>query len=69
MQKSTLTIRQALPQDAQTIADFNCLMALETEGKTLQPEIILSGVKNMLTKPAYGFYLVAEQEGRVVDRS
>lgn len=66
MQKPPINIRQALPKDAQAIADFNSLMAQETEGKTLQPEIILGGVKNMLTNPAYGFYLVAEQDGQVV---
>ncbi len=66
MPQSPVNIRQANDHDAQTIAGFNSLMAIETEGKTLQPEIILSGVQNMIANPAYGYYLVAEQDGQVV---
>jgi len=66
MTQTPINIRQAITQDAQAIADFNSLMAMETEGKTLQPEVILSGVKNMIANPAYGYYLVAEQDGQVV---
>ncbi len=66
MPQLPVNIRQANIHDAQTIADFNSLMAMETEGKTLQPEIILSGVQNMIANPAYGYYLVAEQDGQVV---
>nr|CAA6830161.1 MAG: Protein export cytoplasm protein SecA ATPase RNA helicase (TC 3.A.5.1.1) [uncultured Thiotrichaceae bacterium] len=66
MSQSPINIRQATPQDAQAIADFNSLMAMETEGKTLQPDTIFSGVTNMIANPAYGYYLVAEQDGQVV---
>lgn len=66
MPLSSVTIRQANTQDARAIADFNSLMAMETEGKTLQPDIIFRGVQNMIANPAYGYYLVAEQNGQVV---
>ena len=66
MPTSLINIRQADTADAQAIADFNSLMAMETEGKTLQPDVILGGVQNMIANPAYGYYLVAEQDGQVV---
>lgn len=66
MSDTAVTIRRAEAGDAQAIADFNRLMALETEAKTLQPEVILNGVKNMIANPAYGFYLVAEQNDQLV---
>ncbi|TXH71951.1 MAG: GNAT family N-acetyltransferase [Thiothrix sp.] len=61
-----LTIRPAALEDAALIAEFNQNMALETEDKELIPELILAGVTSLLNNPAYGFYLVAEREGRVV---
>lgn len=66
MPQSPINIRQANAQDAQAIADFNSLMAMETEAKTLQPETILGGVQNMIANPAYGYYLVAEQDGQLI---
>ena len=41
-------------------------MAQETEEKTLLPAVILAGVKALLANPAYGFYLVAEMDEKVV---
>lgn len=41
-------------------------MALETEGKALDPETTLLGTRAVLEDPAKGFYLVAEHEGRFV---
>lgn len=66
MPQSPVTIRKATTQDAQAIADFNSLMAMETEGKTLTPTVILSGVQNMIANPSYGYYLVAEHDAHVV---
>lgn len=60
-----LTIRRATLSDAETIAVFNEAMALETEGKTLDPETIRAGVAALLSRPDLGFYLVAEHEGAV----
>ncbi|WP_298612934.1 GNAT family N-acetyltransferase [uncultured Thiothrix sp.] len=61
-----VNIRKAVLADAAVIAEFNQKMALETEHKELIPKLILAGVNSLLTNPAYGFYLVAELEGRVV---
>lgn len=59
------TIRKARIGDAETIADFNIAMALETEGKSLEKEKISAGVKNLFRHPEYGFYIVAEVDGQV----
>jgi ribosomal protein S18 acetylase RimI-like enzyme len=59
-------IRQATPADAPPLVEFNCAMALETEGKELLPEVIGAGVRALLANPAAGFYVVAESDGRVV---
>ena len=33
--------------------------ALETEGKTLNPDLILAGVTGLINQPHYGTYYVA----------
>lgn len=60
------TIRQAHAADAPAIAEFNRLMAFETEHKKLLPDVILAGVNAMIANPAHGFYLVAESEGEII---
>ena len=62
----SITIRRANANDSRAIADFNISMALETEGKQLDPATINSGVANMIANPNRGFYLVAEDAGVVV---
>ena len=59
-------VRPATESDAATIADFNRAMAWETEHKTLDPATIHAGVHSLLSRPEYGFYLVAETETQVV---
>ena len=62
----TLTLRKAQARDAASIAAFNTAMAHETEGKALLPERIDAGVRRLVADPSLGFYLVAEEAGRVV---
>ena len=59
-------IRSATPADAETIASFNEAMATETEGKTLDPATIRAGVRGLFARPDLGFYVVAEDGGRIV---
>ena len=59
-------IREALNNDADLIAKFNSLLALETEGVRLDPDRVGPGVKALLQDPARGRYWVAEADGRVV---
>ena len=59
-------IRVAAPVDIETIASFNEAMATETEGKTLDPATIRAGVRGLFARPDLGFYVVAEDGGRIV---
>ena len=61
------TIRPAVPEDAQTIAQYNQAMALETEGKTLAIDTLTQGVQRVFDEPSHGRYLVAQSsKGEVV---
>ena len=55
-----IMIRRANADDTAAIADFNIRMALETEGKHLDPATITQGAATMIATPNMGFYLVAE---------
>ena len=61
-----LTLRLAEPHDVERIAEFNALMAEETEGKVLNRETLLKGVAAVVADPHKGLYYVAEFEGRMV---
>jgi ribosomal protein S18 acetylase RimI-like enzyme len=61
-----MEIRPATRADAATLIEFNAAMALETERKELLPEVIGAGVHSLLGNPAAGFYVVADEGGRVV---
>lgn len=60
------TIRTGTLKDLETIAAFNSAMAEETEGMSLQKHIIVPGVEAVLNDPLKGFYLLAEDEGRII---
>jgi GNAT superfamily N-acetyltransferase len=59
-------LRAATALDADTIAEFNQAMALETENKRLDPATVNAGVRAVIDQPARGFYLLAERDGQVV---
>ncbi len=61
-----LHIRDASTDDAKSIADFNSRMALETEGRKLDPELIGPGAAAILADSNKGRYWVAEVDGNVV---
>lgn len=61
-----VTIRHSLPPDISAIVRFNSAMALETEGKTLDPDTIEHGVRAVFENSERGFYLIAEDEGAPV---
>ena len=52
-------VRDARPEDAALIADFNRAMAHETESLELDAATLRAGVDAVLAEPAHGFYLVA----------
>lgn len=63
---TTLTIRDALVDDAPTIVDFNCRLAWETEHKRLDPAVIGPGVEAALRRPEFARYFLAEINGEIV---
>ncbi len=60
-----LTIRLAVSDDADALVEFNQAMALETEGKHLDGDILRRGVGAVFGDESKGFYVVAEVEGRI----
>ena len=66
MPPSTPFIREATPDDAPRIVEFQQAMALETEGRTLDESRVVPGVDAVFASPDKGFYIVAEIDGAVV---
>ncbi|MEZ9819011.1 N-acetyltransferase family protein [Shewanella sp. 10N.286.45.A1] len=60
-----MLIRKALLTDLQALIDFNQAMALETEGLSLDSDVLHQGVNTLLNSPEKGFYLVAEVNGEI----
>jgi GNAT superfamily N-acetyltransferase len=61
-----IQIRDARPSDAGVIVGFNVKMAMETEGRPLEAELINQGVAAVLANATKGRYWVAEQDGQVI---
>ncbi len=59
-------IRKAVPGDQNSISNHNTSMALETEGKHLDPALAVRGVEAVLQDISKGFYLIVEVDGRNV---
>ena len=64
-----LRIRYAAPGDAEAVAAFNSAMALETENLSLDPALLLAGVRAILADPAKGYYFVAESAGKIIGQT
>ena len=62
----TMIIRKAEASDGRRIAEFNNLLAEESEGKTLDAETIEDGVAAMLADSNKGSYYIAEEAGQVL---
>jgi len=61
-----MNIRLAQKEDASALVEFNQAMALETEGKRLDAEILRGGVEAVFRDTQKGFYVVAEEGGKIV---
>ncbi len=61
-----ITIRIAKREDAPALVEFNQAMAMETEGKRLDTEILTSGVEAVFDDEKKGFYVVAESQGKII---
>jgi GNAT superfamily N-acetyltransferase len=54
-----ITIRRGTTADIPLIVDFNCRLAQESEGKTLEVPVLTAGVKAAMEDPSKGPYYVA----------
>ena len=61
-----ITTRFACSSDVDSLIAFNQAMALETEGKQLDAEILSAGVSAVFADEKKGFYVVAESGGQIV---
>jgi ribosomal protein S18 acetylase RimI-like enzyme len=61
-----MNVRLAENADAAAMVDFNQAMAFETEGKNLDAQILQSGVESVVHDENKGFYVVAEDAGKIV---
>ena len=52
------SVRRAGPEDVPALVAANVAMALETEGKALDPGLVEQGVRGLMERPEAGFYLV-----------
>lgn len=62
-------IRDATAADAATIAEFNRLLALESEQKTLDRATLERGVRLALERPELCRYFLAESAGQIVGQT
>lgn len=60
-----MEIRIANPTDTDALVEFNQAMALETEHKHLDGEILRSGVSAVFGDEKKGFYVVADDGGAI----
>lgn len=63
---ASMKIRKANVGDAKVVAEFNQLIAEETEHRKLDAKLLLRGVRALLKDPRKGIYFVAVVEGKVV---
>ena len=61
-----IAIRDAHCRDIAFLVDCNAAMALETEQRSLDPEVLAQGVAAVFEHPERGFYLIAERAGAAV---
>ena len=63
------TVRPAVPSDLDRVVQFNELLALETEGKELDPSLLRPGVEKALREQGPCRYFVAEEDGEVIGQA
>ena len=60
-----MEIRIAREADIPALVEFNQAMALETEHKTLEHDVLTAGVSAVFADQSKGFYVVIEADGNV----
>ncbi len=61
-----MRIRDATREDLDFIVAANAALAAETEGQSLDPELLRAGVRSALGDPRLGRYYLAEIDGKAV---
>jgi ribosomal protein S18 acetylase RimI-like enzyme len=61
----TTRVRRAISDDATIVAEFNRLLALESESKALDLDLLKPGVRKALADDHKGRYFLAETEGQI----
>jgi len=61
-----MKVRNAKISDAEVLARNNLLLAAESENMLLDPKTVLKGVKALLSDRHKGFYIIAEEKGKIV---
>ncbi|MDV2990281.1 MAG: GNAT family N-acetyltransferase [Dehalogenimonas sp.] len=64
MNKNQPFIRRAGADDIPIIAGYNLALALETENRHLNRDTVTDGVTYFMGHPNFGFYIIAEIDGR-----
>ena len=59
-------VRPAKLTDTPVIAEFNCLLAEESEDKRLDPDTVVAGVTALFESTERGQYYVAEIDGKII---
>jgi ribosomal protein S18 acetylase RimI-like enzyme len=60
-----MKVRLANKNDAVAMVEFNQAMALETEGKSLDSNVLQNGVGAVFEATDKGFYVVANENGKI----
>ena len=66
MDINNILIRRARIDEYKILAEFQQTMAKETEGKTLDANLLIQGINAVFKCPSKGFYIVAEIQEKVV---
>jgi ribosomal protein S18 acetylase RimI-like enzyme len=66
VKEGTIEIRRAVASDLPDLVEFNQAMAWETEHKKLDTALLERGVGSVFEDEKKGFYVVAENAGRIV---
>jgi len=66
MTPNSITVRPARQDDVSLMARWAEAMALETEDKQLDAEVVRRGIQRAFDDPAKGRYFIAEEGGRPV---
>ena len=64
-----VTIRRAVPEDWETIAEYNYRLAAETEDTILNRDVLNKGVQAALADENKALYFVAESSGEIVGQA